>query len=97
MPSMFNHVQATNKPVKNTPFPSVTICTEGVDMEAVMEAVSEEFHAWVERRNITGANDDSEHRANVKDFLSDVFSISPTNNISIEDMALAYLAPDPAK
>ena len=91
------HVQATNKPVKNTPFPSVTICTEGVNMEAVMEAVSEEFQAWVERRNITGAKDDSEHRANVKGFLSDVFSISPNNNISIEDMALAYLSPDPAK
>ena len=91
------HVQATNKPVKNTPFPSVTICTEGVNMEAVMEAVSEEFQAWAEQRNITGAKDDSEHRANVKDFLSDVFSISPNNNISIEDIALAYLSPDPVK
>ena len=79
------HVQATNKPVKNTPFPSVTICTEGVNMEAVMEAVSEEFQAWAERRNITGAKDDSEHRANVKGFLSDVFSIMSAVDISTRE------------
>ena len=30
-------VQDTNKQVKDTPFPSVTICTEGINMDAIIE------------------------------------------------------------
>ena len=30
-------IQDTNKPVKDTPFPSVTICTEGINMDAIIE------------------------------------------------------------
>ena len=32
---------------------------------------------------------------NVKEFLSDLFNISPSYNISIGDIALAYTSPDP--
>ena len=94
----------TNKQVKNTPFPSVTICTEGINMDAVMEAFNEDFNSWmIDRKNSTStaaAQDrytEEEHRANYKAFLYDIFSINSTTNISIKVIALAYLSPDPDK
>ena len=32
-------IQDTNKPVKDTLFPSVTICTEGINMDAIIEVM----------------------------------------------------------
>ena len=95
--------QDTDKQVKNTPFPSITICTEGINMDAIMDAVSEDFNVWLkEKRNYTylAANHiftQREHRNNVKEFLHDTYSISPSYNISLEDIALAYSSPDPEK
>ena len=95
--------QDTDKQVKNTPFPSITICTEGINMDAIRDAVSEDFNVWLkEKRNYTylAANHiftQREHRNNVKEFLHDTYSISPSYNISLEDIALAYSSPDPEK
>ena len=36
-------------------------------------------------------------RANVKIFLQDFFGISPSYDISLDDIALAYSSPDPDK
>ena len=72
-------------------------------MDAVMEAFNEDFNIWMMRKNstsITAAQDKytaDEQRENFKAFLSDIFSINSTTNISIEDIALAYLSPDPDK
>ena len=99
----FSLSQDTDKQVKNTPFPSITICTEGINMDAIMDAVSEDFNVWLkEKRNYTylAANHiftQREHRNNVKEFLHDTYSISPSYNISLEDIALAYSSPDPEK
>ena len=85
--------------MRGTPFPSVTICTEGVDMDAVIEAVTRDFEQWLrETKNQTTADEaysDQDHRANVKEFLFDFFSISPSYNISIDDIVMAYSSPDP--
>ena len=95
----------SNKQVKGTPFPSVTICTEGINMDAVTDAVTRDFNDWLKLKKnytyltATGNNTftKEEHSNNVKDFLYESFSISPSYNINIEDIALAFSSPDPDK
>ena len=85
--------------MKGTPFPSVTICTEGINMDAVTDAVTKDFNEWLKvKKNytyLTATFTKEEHRNHVKDFLFETFSIGPTYNINIEDIALAYSSPDP--
>ena len=93
--------QDTNKQVKDTDFPSVTICTEGINMDAVLEAVSQDFNAWVKETkkidpssfNYTSAM----KKADIKVYLHNNFGIDPKYNISIDDIALAYSSPEPEK
>ena len=95
---IFIFLQDSNKAVKGTPFPSVTICTEGVNMDAVMDSVKNDFNEWMmKKKNQTYKilPTEKEHRDNVKEFLYDIFNISPSYNISIEDIALAYSSPEP--
>ena len=75
-------------------------------MDAIIEAVNKDFKSWLnQKQNTTTRNDtdgkytdvEGEHTTNIKAFLFDVFSISPSKNISIEDIALAYSSPDPEK
>ena len=78
--------------MRGSPFPSVTICTEGIDMDAALEAVTEQYSAWLlGTRNKTTGDD----TALVKQFLLEVFSISPSYNISMADIVLAYSTPQP--
>ena len=94
-------VQDTNKQVKDTPFPSITICTEGINMDAIMEAVSRDYNGWLKQtRNSSSTSDPispEENRGYVKQFLFEFFSISPSYNISLDDIALAYSSPEPDK
>ena len=93
--------QDTNKQVKDSDFPSITICTEGINMDAVVEAISQDFDHWLRvNKNVTtedGSYNEEEHNNNVKEFLAEMFSISPDLDISVEDIALAYSSPDPDK
>ena len=72
-------------------------------MEAIIEAVNEDFKIWLHQRNKTLINEtigqysENEYTANMKEFLFDVFSISPSMNISLENIALAYSSEDPEK
>ena len=94
-------VQDTNKQVKDTPFPSITICTEGINMDAIMEAVSRDYNEWLKQTRNSSTNNDpispEENREYVKQFLFEFFSISPSYNISLDDIALAYSSPEPDK
>ena len=93
--------QDTNKQVKDSDFPSITICTEGINMDAVVEAISQDFDHWLRvNKNVTtedGSYNEEEHNNYVKEFLAEMFSISPDLDISVEDIALAYSSPDPDK
>ena len=84
--------QDTDKQVKDTPFPSITICTEGINMDAIMESVTRDFNDWLKMKKNVTTEDNSytkeKHDDNVKEFLSDLFNISPSYNISIGDIAL---------
>ena len=70
-------------------------------MDAVVEAISQDFDHWLQlNKNVTtkdGAYNEEEHNNNVKEFLSEMFSISLHLDISVEDIALAYSSPDPDK
>ena len=94
-------LQDINKPVKDTPFPSITICTEGINMEAVMEAVTKDFNEWLQMERKMTINDktytEEKHNQNVKDFLYKFYSISPSYNITVDDIALAYSSHEPDK
>ena len=45
-------MQDSAKPVTSISFPAVTICSEGLDLDAVTKVIAEEFKAWKEKRNI---------------------------------------------
>ena len=85
--------------MKDTDFPSITICTEGINMDAVVDAISQNFDHWlrVNKNVTTGSYNEEEHDNYVKEFLAEMFSISPHIDISVEDIALAYSSPDPDK
>ena len=93
--------QNTDKQVKDTEFPSITICTEGIDMDAVLEAVTEDFNNWV--RNNRNINPNSLEytttmkESDIKIFLNHFFGIDPETNINIEDIVLAYSSSEPDK
>ena len=89
------YFQSTSKEVKDTLFPSVTICTEGINMDAVTDAVAKDYYHWLKEEKNT--NTEREHAPNVKEFLNDLYGVRLSYNISVEDIALAYSSPDPDK
>ena len=70
-------------------------------MDAVVEAISQDFDYWLRvNKNVTtedGSYNEEGHNNYVKEFLAEMFSISPNLDISVEDIALAYSSPDPDK
>ena len=84
------HLKTTNKPVLDLEFPSVTICTEGINMEAVLTALNQDFSSWLERN---GVSEDSEEALNT--FLLETFNLDPDTEINLEEIVVAYSSPDP--
>ena len=85
------HLKTTNHQVLDLEFPSVTICTEGINMEAVLNALSQDFSDWVVRN---GFSEESEEAHNA--FLLETFNLDPAaTEINLEEIVLAYSSPDP--
>ena len=61
-------------------------------MDAALEAVTRQYSAWLLGTMNKTTGDDG---ARVKQFLQEVFSISPSYNISMADIVLAYSTPQP--
>ena len=91
--------QDTDKQVKDTEFPSITICTEGINMDAVLEAVTEDFNNWVQsKKNIDPMSIDytvAMRKEDVKVFLYENYGINSETNIDMGDIVLAYSSPEP--
>ena len=49
-------MQDSAKPVTSISFPAVTICSEGLDLDAVTKVIAEEFKAWKEKRNFNASS-----------------------------------------
>ena len=84
----------TNKQVRDLEFPSVTICTEGINMEAVLNTLNQDFSDWLERN---GFQEDSEQSSEegLSTFLLETFNLQPSDEISLQDIVLAYSSTDP--
>ena len=67
-----NLQQDTTKPVTDIPFPSVTICSPGLNMDAVEEALVDEFEDWLASEGKTGGS--LEDR--LAEFMEETFATS---------------------
>ena len=69
-------------------------------MDAVMEAVAEDFKQWLRMAKNQSTSDETyskeDHRVNVKEFLYEFFSISHSFNISLDEIVTAFSSPDPS-
>ena len=84
----------TNKQVRDLEFPSVTICTEGINMEAVLNTLDQDFSDWLERNGISEDNNPNMDTA-LKRFVLETFNLQPSEQFSLEDIVLAYSSSNP--
>ena len=87
-------LQDSATPVTSISFPAVTICTEGLDMDAVGKVIFEEFTAWKQRekQSITSMKND---KVLLDEFMKKEYAIKKDENIF--DMVRAMNSPNPDK
>ena len=88
------NLKDTNKQVRDLEFPSVTICTEGINMEAVLNTLDQDFSDWLERNGISEFKNPNMETA-LKRFVLETFNLRPSELFSLEDIVLAYSSSDP--
>ena len=92
------HLKTTNHQVLDLEFPSVTICTEGINMEAVLAALNQDFSDWLERNGFSEESEefsDEVREEALNTFLLETFNLDPAAEINLEEIVLAYSSPDP--
>ena len=83
-------------PVTSLNFPGVTICTSGLNMEAVTRQLMKDFTTWKkEEKNISVDREQYENL--LQEFLSLKFEINDTGTVNIFDLLKAFHSPDPEK
>ena len=80
-------------PVNRIPFPAVTICSSGLNMEAVKKALMLDFDAWMTTEGRSSLNKD-EDRENWNDFMEEKFAIKDRSK-NIFDLLRAFQSPNP--
>ena len=91
-------LKTTNKQVLDLEYPSVTVCTEGINMEAVLSALNQDFSNWLERNGFSEESEEfseEERQMALSTFLLETFSLDPAAEINLEEVVLAYSSPDP--
>ena len=61
-------------PVERIPFPAVTICSSGLNMDAVMKALMDDFATWMMEEGRTSMNKE-EDKDNWEEFMDKKFAI----------------------
>ena len=56
-------------PVGKLPFPAVTICTSGLDMEAVNDKLMRDFNSWKEKTGKTSLDSIEEDKAHLEEYM----------------------------
>ena len=92
--TVYHQMQDSAKPVTSISFPAVTICSEGVDLDAVTKVIAEEFKAWKEKRNISSSSLEEDKKLLDK-FVEDEYAIEKEENIF--DFVRAMNSPNPDK
>ena len=85
------------KPVTRLPFPAVTICTSGLDMEAVKDQLMEDFNDWKKNEKKETDVDREKDVDLLEEFMRLKFEISDTSAMNIFDILKALHSPDPKK
>ena len=84
----------TNKQVQDLQFPSVTICTEGINMEAVLDSLNQDFSDWLLRNGFTEDREPNMETA-LNRFRLETFSLRPSEDINLQDIVLAFTSSNP--
>ena len=82
--------------VNNLPFPAVTICTSGLDMEAVTDRLMKDFDSWKMEAGKTSV-DKEEDKAHLEDYMKFKFEIEDISSKNIFEIIKALNSPDPGK
>ena len=69
-------MQDTAKPVTELPFPSVTICSPGLNMKAVEEALLEDFNLWLKENRKT---DEESLENRLEKFIEEKYATTAEN------------------
>ena len=69
-------MQDAAKPVAELPFPSVTICSPGLNMKAVEEALLEDFDLWLKEN---GKTDEESLENRLDKFMEEKYATTPEN------------------
>ena len=85
-------MQDSAKPVTSISFPAVTICSEGLDLEAVTKVIAEEFKAWKKRRNFNTSSLEEDKKL-LDRFVEEEYAIGKGENIF--DFVRAMNSPNP--
>ena len=80
-------------PIDRIPFPAVTICSSGPNMEAVKKALMIDFDAWMIEKGRTSINKD-EDKENWDEFMEEKFAIKDRSK-NIFDILKAFQSPNP--
>ena len=82
------------KSVASLPFPAVTICTSGLDMEVVKDRLMKDFDSWKEEEGKTSV-DKEEDKAHLEKYMEVKFEIEEISSKNIFDIIKALSSPDP--
>ena len=82
--------------VSKLPFPAVTVCSSGLDMEAVKEKLLQDFHSWKREEGKTSV-DKEEDKAHLGEYMKIKFEIDDISSKNIFDIIKALSSPDPGK
>ena len=82
--------------VTNLPFPAVTICTSGLDMEAVKDKLMKDFNSWKKEEGKTSI-DKEEDKAHLEEYMQIKFEIEDISSKNIFDIVKALSSPDPGR
>ena len=83
-------------PVTSLNFPGVTICTSGLNMEAVTRQLMKDFTTWKKEENVTPV-DREKDEVLLQEFMRLNFEINDTGTMNIFDLLKAFHSPNPEK
>ena len=70
------------KPVSDLTFPSVTICSPGLNMKAVEEAILDDFSDWFKEKGTT----QKRYEDQLDDFMEESYARKPTDGSLIDQI-----------
>ena len=82
----------TVKPVTEIPFPAVTICTEGLNMDNVNTALANDFLQWINDMELPYKDIDVENE--LRRFLKEKYGVDPKSGVTIQDIVSALSFPN---